>query len=192
MITIPNGSTPEAPPAEMAITAWSAVLTGSKARHSLKCSPKKGNVLTTEQANLLISEGLLSFQRRQMGWEPRLASVLEFLIMSRKLVDLAIDLNGEPWRCSTERYRYLMEAAGVLQWALQHHGMGNYTTHMLRRAVHPQQAEQHSELIGQEFMRKEAGERFKEAFDAAYHNQPIDVDVWEKLKAALERLGVPF
>ncbi len=151
-------------------------------------------MITPEQANLLTAEGLLSFQRGQMGWEPKLASIIEFIVMARALLDKSL-VNGKemaPWKVTTERYRYLMEAGGVINLALQHHGTGHYTTHMLRRALHAQQAERKSELLTDEFVRKECADKFNEVFDAASHNQPIDVDAWEKLKASLERLGVQF
>ncbi len=149
-------------------------------------------MITPEQANLLVAEGLLSFRRRPMGWEPKLASLLEFMLMAKKLLEMGIDNSGEPWRCTSERYRHLMEAAGVIQWALQHHGSGHYATHMLRRSLHPLQADRKSELLEDEFLRKECAEKFQKVFDAASNAQPIDVDAWAELKATLERLGVQF
>jgi hypothetical protein len=129
-----------------------------------------------------------------MGWEPRLASLIEFIVMATALLDKSL-LNGKemaPWKTTTERYRYLMEAAGVLNLALQHHGAAQLNIHQLRRALHPQQHERKSQLLEEQLMRKECADIFKEVFDAACTNQPINVDAWEKLKATLERLGVQF
>jgi hypothetical protein len=151
-------------------------------------------MITPEQANLLTAEGLLSFQRGQMGWEPKLATLIEFIVMARALLDKSL-LNGRemsPWKMTSERYRYLMEAGGVLNLALQHHGAAEHNLHQLRRALHPQQADKKSELLQDQLMRKECADKFKEVFNAACHNQPLDVDAWERLKGTLERLGVQF
>jgi hypothetical protein len=60
-------------------------------------------MITPEQANLLTAEGLLSFQRGQMGWEPKLASLIEFIVMARALLDKSL-LNGRemsPWKMTS-------------------------------------------------------------------------------------------
>lgn len=151
-------------------------------------------MLTPEQANLLITEGLLSWQRGTVSVDTRMISFLEYLICVETLVRKAID-NGKlqaPWRTSSERYRYAEEAAGVLRLALQHHGGSEFNTFQLRRALHSQQADRRAELNQEDFMRKECADVFKRMFDAATTDQPIPVDDWKMLKSCLERLGVRF
>lgn len=147
-------------------------------------------MLTEEQANQLINDGALSWQQETMGLSLELTTILEFLVCARALLDKAI--SQVPWRTSTQRYKAIMEAAGVLRLTLQHHGVGEYNTWLLKRALHSTQAEQRGRLLQTEFIRKECAEHFKTLLDAATHDQPIDVDAWAKLKSCLERLGVPF
>lgn len=151
-------------------------------------------MLTEEQANQLITEGLLSWRRGTVSVNTELISFLEYLICVETLIRKAIE-NGKlqaPWRVTSERYRYAEEAAGVLRLALQHHAGSDFNTFQLRRALHPQQAERRSSLNEGDFIRRECADAFKAVFDAASHNQPPPMDDWKKLKSCLERLGVQF
>jgi hypothetical protein len=82
--------------------------------------------------------------------------------------------------------------AGLMLMALQQHGQALYTTHQLRRSLHPQQAKQKSLLLEDQFMQVEAKDTFANCYAEAKASPFFDEEAWRRLKGTLERLGVQF
>lgn len=148
-------------------------------------------MLTTEQAQMLIAEGAQEFMREQ-GKLMDALSLLETLMVARCLIDKAI--GPEVWKNpESQRQKHMLQAAGALLLGLQEHGSAMYTTYRLRRSLHPQQAQQHSALLENQFMLAEVRDAFNKCCcEAARLSPDCDTELWLKFRRALEKLGVTF
>lgn len=148
---------------------------------------------TVEQAQQLIVEGAQALLREYGQSKIEQMTLVEFLVAIESMANRAVrGEGGIVWKDSGDRQMRFLRVAGLVLLALQQHGTELYTTHKLRRSLHPQQAEQKSLLMECQFLRAEAKDDFVACHDAAKLSPFFDEEPWRKLKATLERLGVQF
>jgi hypothetical protein len=148
-------------------------------------------MITLEQAQQLAAEGAQTLLREHGQMKIEQMTLLEFLMAAEVMAGRAIsnDASGFVWRDTGERQRLFLRLAGLMLMALQQHGQALYTTHQLRRSLHPQHAEQKSLLMEDQFLCAEAKDAYVACHDAAKVSPFFDEEPWRKLKAILQRLG---
>jgi hypothetical protein len=146
-------------------------------------------MINTDQAQALIADSARNLMRRH-GSSVRSLTLLEFLVAAEDALRRAVTNNHTGVLGTTFREIYTREAAGLLLLAIESHGVEMYTTHALRRTLHPEQAPRRATLLEEQFLRAETRTLFNQAREAAEQGQPFPPETWEKLSGLLHRLGV--
>ena len=149
-------------------------------------------MLTTEQAQSLIADGATQVLRKCGSGFVEKSTLLECLLFINTTINDAMH-NGkldDITQQSAQREVLTQQAAGLLLLTLQQHGTALYTTHQLQRSLHSTKATQRALLLETQFVSGEAKDAFNACYDAALNHEPYKMEDWQRLRLALQKLGV--
>ena len=147
-------------------------------------------MITNEHAQALAQTAAHNFLVKHGNVVVEDLSLIEYLLCIERTANAVFVAKEGHFVTPQERDQLLWRVAGMAHLALQHHGDRLYTTHMLQRNLHPQQANQKSLLLENQFVMDETKDAFVACREQAKGSESFNAEVWNKLRRGLQKFGV--